>query len=166
MHNWREGRTVLRRRANCLPSCSESRAPGITAMNSLGRPAYPPAPFIPNSCGSAIKDCWNLTGGNQNARASHPPCIQTDLGGTGVCTHDSRAEEASRRSKHGCGSDNMTKRLSLPRRMALALMEHAARVLPSARRPWAKAMQHKLSQVENDLESIDVGRWRPACQLR
>ncbi len=62
-----------------------------------------------------------------------PPRIQADLGGIGPCTRDSGAGEASRRSKRGCGSDNMIEGPSFPRRMALVLMEHAARVLPSAR---------------------------------
>ncbi len=54
----------------------------------------------------------------------------------------------------------MTGRPSLPRRIALALMEHAAWVLPSARAPWAKAMQHELPQIENDLEAL---RWAGGC---
>jgi hypothetical protein len=56
----------------------------------------------------------------------------------------------------------MTKRPSLARRMALALMEHAARRLPLARRPWAKAMQHELPQIENDLEALT---WAGGCLL-
>jgi hypothetical protein len=54
----------------------------------------------------------------------------------------------------------MSKRPSLPRRMALALMEHAAWVLPSARSPWAKAMQHELPQIENDREALT---WASGC---
>ena len=56
----------------------------------------------------------------------------------------------------------MTRRPSLSRRIALALMEHAARVLPSARGPWAKAMQHELPQIENDLEAL---KWAGGCLL-
>jgi hypothetical protein len=48
----------------------------------------------------------------------------------------------------------MTKRSSLLRRIALALMEHSARVLPAARGTWAKAMRHELPQIENDLEAL------------
>jgi hypothetical protein len=54
----------------------------------------------------------------------------------------------------------MTKRPSLLRRMAIALMEHAAWVLPSARGPWAKAMQHELPQIENDLDAL---AWAAGC---
>jgi hypothetical protein len=54
----------------------------------------------------------------------------------------------------------MTNRLSLARRLALALMEHAAWVLPSARGPWAQAMQNELPQIENDLEALT---WASGC---
>ena len=54
----------------------------------------------------------------------------------------------------------MTKRFSLARRMAVTLMEHAAWVLPSARRPWARAMQHELAQIENDREALT---WAGGC---
>jgi hypothetical protein len=54
----------------------------------------------------------------------------------------------------------MTKRLSWARRTALALMEHAAWVLPSARGSWAKAMQHELAQIENDREALT---WAGGC---
>jgi hypothetical protein len=54
----------------------------------------------------------------------------------------------------------MTKRPSLPRRMALALMEHTAWVLPPARAHWARAMQHELPQIENDLEAL---AWAGGC---
>ena len=50
----------------------------------------------------------------------------------------------------------MTTRPSLTRRTALALMEHAAWVIPSAREQWARAMQHELPQIENDLKAL---RW-------
>ena len=39
-------------------------------------------------------------------------------------------------------------------------MEHAAWVLPSVREPWAKAMQHELVQIENDLEAL---AWAGGC---
>ncbi len=48
----------------------------------------------------------------------------------------------------------------LARRMALALMEHAARVFPSAHGPWATAMQNELPQIENDLEALT---WAGGC---
>ncbi len=54
----------------------------------------------------------------------------------------------------------MTKRPSLRRRMALALMRHAAWVLPSAREPWARAMRHELPEIENDLEALT---WAGGC---
>lgn len=54
----------------------------------------------------------------------------------------------------------MTERPSLRRRMAVALMEHAAHTLPSARGPWAEAMQHELPQIENDLEAL---AWAGGC---
>lgn len=54
----------------------------------------------------------------------------------------------------------MIKRLSLLRRMALGLMERAAWVLPSAREPWARAMQHELPQIEDDLKAL---AWAGGC---
>ena len=54
----------------------------------------------------------------------------------------------------------MTRRSSLARRTALALMEHAAWVFPSVRGPWANAMQHELPQIENDLEAL---AWAGGC---
>ena len=54
----------------------------------------------------------------------------------------------------------MTERPSLPRRVALALMEHAARVLPATRGSWAKAMRNELPQIENDLEAVT---WAGGC---
>jgi hypothetical protein len=56
----------------------------------------------------------------------------------------------------------MTQRPSLLRRMALALMKHTARVLPSARGHWATAMQHELPQIENDLEALT---WAGGCMV-
>ena len=49
----------------------------------------------------------------------------------------------------------MTKRPSLSCQTTLARMEHAAWVLPSARGPWAKAMQNEFLQIENDLEALN-----------
>jgi hypothetical protein len=56
----------------------------------------------------------------------------------------------------------MTQRPSLPRRMAIALMEHAAWVIPSARGSWAEAMQHELPHIENDLEAL---AWAGGCLI-
>jgi hypothetical protein len=44
--------------------------------------------------------------------------------------------------------------------MALALIEHAAGMLPPARGQWGKAMQHELPQIENDLEALT---WAGGC---
>jgi hypothetical protein len=54
----------------------------------------------------------------------------------------------------------MSKRPSLPRRIALALMEHSAWVLPSARGCWGQAMQRELPQIKNDLEAL---AWAGGC---
>ena len=54
----------------------------------------------------------------------------------------------------------MTKRSPLPRRIAVAFVEHAAWVFPSTRGPWAIAMQHELPEIENDLEAL---KWAGGC---
>jgi hypothetical protein len=54
----------------------------------------------------------------------------------------------------------MTERPSWPRRLALALMKHAAWVIPAARGPWATAMRHELSEIESDLEALT---WAGGC---
>ena len=41
-------------------------------------------------------------------------------------------------------------------------MEHAVWVLPSARGPWAKAIQHELPQIENDMKALT---WAGGCLL-
>ena len=46
------------------------------------------------------------------------------------------------------------------RRIALALMGYAARVCPSTRGSWAKAMQSELPQIENDREALV---WAGGC---
>jgi hypothetical protein len=56
----------------------------------------------------------------------------------------------------------MSGHLSFPRRIALALMKHAAKVLPSARSPWAEAMQQEIYHIENDLEALT---WTVGCVL-
>ncbi len=48
------------------------------------------------------------------------------------------------------------------RRIALALMEHAAHVLPSARSKWAEAMRHEIHHIENDREALT---WAAGCVL-
>ena len=54
----------------------------------------------------------------------------------------------------------MSTRRSASRRIALALMEHAAHVLPPARSKWAEAMRHEIHHVENDLEALS---WAAGC---
>jgi hypothetical protein len=56
----------------------------------------------------------------------------------------------------------MMARTSLLRRIALALMAHAAAVLPPARSSWAEAMSHELQHIEGDLEA---SMWAAGCVL-
>ncbi len=56
----------------------------------------------------------------------------------------------------------MSVRLPFLRRLAVALMEHAAQVLPSARAPWAEAMKHELDHIEGDVEALT---WASGCVL-
>jgi hypothetical protein len=56
----------------------------------------------------------------------------------------------------------MTSHQSFPRRIALALIAHAARVLPSARSKWAEAMRHETHHIENDLDALT---WAGGCLL-
>jgi hypothetical protein len=56
----------------------------------------------------------------------------------------------------------MNPRPSFLRRTAFALMAHAAKVLPSARSPWAEAMKHELHHIEGDLEALT---WAVGCVL-
>jgi len=56
----------------------------------------------------------------------------------------------------------MSARPSFPRRIALALMGHAARVLPSARAPWAGAMQNEIHHIESDFDAL---MWAAGCVL-
>jgi hypothetical protein len=51
---------------------------------------------------------------------------------------------------------------SLLRRLALALMAHAARILPPARSAWAAAMAHELQHIDGDLEALT---WAAGCVL-
>jgi hypothetical protein len=41
-------------------------------------------------------------------------------------------------------------------------MAHAARMIPSARSPWADAMQHEIHHIENDREAL---MWAGGCVL-
>jgi hypothetical protein len=50
--------------------------------------------------------------------------------------------------------------VSAPRRLALTLMAHAARVFPSGRKTWAAAMQSEMIHIENDGEAL---RWSLGC---
>ena len=56
----------------------------------------------------------------------------------------------------------MKARASLLRRIALALMTHAAAVLPPARSSWAEAMNQELQHIEGDLEALT---WAAGCVL-
>ena len=56
----------------------------------------------------------------------------------------------------------MSSRPNCTRRIALALMSHAAQVLPSARSKWAEAMQHEIHHIENDREALT---WATGCVL-
>ncbi len=56
----------------------------------------------------------------------------------------------------------MMARASLLRRVALALMTHAAAILPPARSSWAEAMNHELQHIEGDLEAL---MWAAGCVL-
>jgi hypothetical protein len=51
---------------------------------------------------------------------------------------------------------------SFLRRTALALMAHAAAVLPPSRAPWAEAMSHELSEINSDVEALT---WAAGCVL-
>ena len=46
------------------------------------------------------------------------------------------------------------------RRLAVKLMQHAARVLPGARSPWADAMQRELDYIGDDPAAV---RWALGC---
>ncbi len=56
----------------------------------------------------------------------------------------------------------MSARTSLPRRMAFALIRHAAKVLPSARSSWGEAMKSELDYIESDREALT---WAVGCVL-
>ena len=45
-------------------------------------------------------------------------------------------------------------------RLALVLIEHAARVLPTARAPWGEAMRNELAQIPGDLRALT---WAFGC---
>jgi len=48
------------------------------------------------------------------------------------------------------------------RLLAVKLAQHAARVVPGARSPWAQAMQHELDYIEDDPAAL---RWAIGCVL-
>lgn len=56
----------------------------------------------------------------------------------------------------------MMARASLLRRIAFALMAHAAAILPPARSSWAEAMNHELQNIDGDLEALT---WAAGCVL-
>lgn len=51
---------------------------------------------------------------------------------------------------------------SFLRRTALALMAHAAHVLPSSRSSWAEAMKHEVHHIDGDLDALS---WAVGCVL-
>jgi hypothetical protein len=56
----------------------------------------------------------------------------------------------------------MNARASLVRRLALALIAHAADVLPPSRSPWGEAMKHELDHIDGDVEAV---RWAAGCVI-
>jgi hypothetical protein len=48
------------------------------------------------------------------------------------------------------------------RRLAIRFAQHASRVLPGARSPWADAMRHELDYIEDDAAAV---RWAFGCVL-
>lgn len=56
----------------------------------------------------------------------------------------------------------MNPRPPILRRIALALMTHAAAVLPPERSVWAQGMSHELQHIESDLEAFT---WATGCVL-
>jgi hypothetical protein len=54
----------------------------------------------------------------------------------------------------------MKERVSLPKRIALALMAHACRVLPSTRSEWGEAMKHELEHIDGNWMAL---RWSAGC---
>jgi hypothetical protein len=56
----------------------------------------------------------------------------------------------------------MNVRASLVRRLAFALIAHAADVLPPLRSPWGEAMKHELDHIEGDVEAL---RWAAGCVI-
>jgi hypothetical protein len=56
----------------------------------------------------------------------------------------------------------MTARISLLRRLSVALIAHAGYVLPPARSSWAKAMKNELQHIESDTEAL---RWAAGCVI-
>jgi hypothetical protein len=56
----------------------------------------------------------------------------------------------------------MNARASLVRRLAFALIAHAADVLPPVRSPWGEAMKHELDHIEGDVEAL---RWAAGCVI-
>jgi hypothetical protein len=56
----------------------------------------------------------------------------------------------------------MTERASPVRRLASALIAHAANVLPPLRSPWGQAMKHELDHIEDDVAAV---RWAAGCVI-
>lgn len=56
----------------------------------------------------------------------------------------------------------MSARPGLMRRIALALMRHAAHIMPAARADWSAAMEGELQDIENDGVAL---RWALGCVI-
>jgi hypothetical protein len=54
----------------------------------------------------------------------------------------------------------MSARVSMLRRVASALVGHAAKVLPAARSSWSEGMTHEIAHIENDLAAL---MWAVGC---
>lgn len=56
----------------------------------------------------------------------------------------------------------MSEPVSVLKRIALVLMTHASRVLPSARAEWGEAMRHELDHIESGWLAL---RWSAGCVI-
>lgn len=54
----------------------------------------------------------------------------------------------------------MSARSPLMRRLAFALLGHAALIMPSTRSPWAAAMKHEIHHIDRDFEALT---WAAGC---
>ena len=56
----------------------------------------------------------------------------------------------------------MTGRVSVAKRVAVALVKHALRVIPPERSEWGNAMRHELEHIEGDWTAL---KWAAGCVL-